>query len=66
MSYTLISSLVGVICALLAGFLFGWVSLEDVDVELLAPCVRRFYRTHNYGSIQLTENVLKSDTQKSC
>lgn len=65
MSFTLFSTVVGVVCAQLAGFVFGWVDLKDVDVELLAPCMRRFYRKHHYDSVQLTEGVLKADSQKS-
>ncbi|KAH8310912.1 hypothetical protein KR044_003467 [Drosophila immigrans] len=64
MCYTLFSTAVGMICAYLSGFVFGFRELEDIDVELLAPCVRRFYRI-NYASVQLDDTVLKSGNQKS-
>ncbi|XP_032593225.1 sodium-coupled monocarboxylate transporter 1 isoform X2 [Drosophila grimshawi] len=59
MTYTLFSSLVGIIVGYLSSFIFGRHELKDVDVELLAPCLRRFYRG-NYASVQLKESALKS------
>ncbi|KAM8705530.1 hypothetical protein ACLKA7_009912 [Drosophila subpalustris] len=64
MCYTFFSSAVGVISAYLSGFVFGFREHEDIDVELLAPCVRRFYRT-KYTSVQLDDTRLKSVIQKS-
>jgi len=64
MCYTFISAAVGVIFAYLSGFIFGFRELEDIDVELLAPCVRRFYRV-KYASIQLDDTLIKSDIRKS-
>jgi len=64
MCYTLFSSAVGVISAYLSGYIFGFRELEEIDVELLAPCVRRFYRV-NYTSVELDETQLKSGIQKS-
>lgn len=59
MSYTLFSSLVGILAGLLSSLVFGRVELDQVDVELLAPCLRRFYKS-KYASVELNESVLKS------
>ncbi|KRG01432.1 sodium-coupled monocarboxylate transporter 1 isoform X3 [Drosophila mojavensis] len=59
MNYTLFSSLVGILAGLLSSLVFGRVELEDVDVDLLAPCMRRFYKS-KYASVELNESTLKS------
>ncbi|XP_064554486.1 putative sodium-dependent multivitamin transporter isoform X4 [Drosophila montana] len=59
MNYTLFAAVVGIIFGHLSSFIFGRVALEDVDVELLAPCMRRFYR-RKYASVETNESVVKS------
>ncbi|XP_017848100.1 sodium-coupled monocarboxylate transporter 1 isoform X1 [Drosophila busckii] len=65
MYYTLFATIVGVVCSWLASYLFGRVELADVNTELLAPCMRRFY-SNRYASVQLDESMFKSEeAQKS-
>lgn len=59
MNYTLFAAIVGITFGHLSSFIFGRVALEDVDVELLAPCMRRFYR-RKYASVETNESLVKS------
>ncbi|XP_022209730.2 sodium-coupled monocarboxylate transporter 1 isoform X2 [Drosophila obscura] len=64
MYYSMIGAVVSVVVAQLAGFFFGRNTPEDVDPELLSPCIRGFYKT-NYASVQLEENTLTNFNEKS-
>ncbi|KQS52246.1 sodium-coupled monocarboxylate transporter 1 isoform X2 [Drosophila erecta] len=64
MFYCFIGAAVGVITAYLAGFVFGRNTADDVDVELLSPCIRGFHKS-SYASVKLDENTLKSFNAKT-
>jgi len=55
---------VGVTAAHLAGFIFGRNKAEDVDLELISPAIRVFYKS-SYTSVKLDDNTLKSFNEKS-
>ncbi|KAH8294033.1 hypothetical protein KR054_007652, partial [Drosophila jambulina] len=54
MLYSTMGATVAVITAHLAGFIFGRNKPEDVDIDLLSPCIRRFQKA-NYTSVKLDE-----------
>ncbi|KMZ05986.1 sodium-coupled monocarboxylate transporter 1 isoform X2 [Drosophila simulans] len=64
MFYSVMGAAVGVITAHLAGFVFGRNTADDVDIELLSPCIRRFQKS-SYSSVKLDENTLKSFNAKT-
>ncbi|KAH8382222.1 hypothetical protein KR009_002452 [Drosophila setifemur] len=64
MFYCLMGATVNVVCSYIAGFFFGRNKAEDVDIELLSPCIRRFQKS-NYLSVELDENNLKSSNEKA-
>ncbi|XP_043064896.1 sodium-coupled monocarboxylate transporter 1 isoform X2 [Drosophila ficusphila] len=64
MFYSVMGTIVGVTCAHLAGFIFGRNKPEDVDADLLSPCIRGFQKS-SYVSVKLNENNLKSFNEKS-
>ncbi|XP_039490993.1 sodium-coupled monocarboxylate transporter 1-like isoform X3 [Drosophila santomea] len=64
MFYSVMGAAVGVITAHLAGFVFGRNTADDVDIELLSPCIRRFQKS-SYASVKLDENTLKSFNAKT-
>lgn len=64
MFYSVMGAAVGVIIAHLAGFVFGRNTADDVDIELLSPCIRRFQKS-SYSSVKLDENTLKSFNAKT-
>ncbi|KAI8045300.1 hypothetical protein M5D96_001480 [Drosophila gunungcola] len=64
MFYTVMGGTVGVIVGHLAGFIFGRNKPDDVEDELLSPCMRRF-RKSMYSSVSLNENSIKSPDEKS-
>ncbi|KAH8313392.1 hypothetical protein KR067_005180, partial [Drosophila pandora] len=54
MFYSVMGATVGVVTAHIAGFFFGRNKAEDVDFELISPCIRRFQKS-NYLSVKLDE-----------
>ncbi|KAI8045901.1 hypothetical protein M5D96_002090 [Drosophila gunungcola] len=64
MFYSVMGAFVGVTTAHLAGFVFGRNKADDVDIDLLSPCIRGFQKA-TYSSIKLDENALKSFNEKS-
>ncbi|XP_020798579.1 sodium-coupled monocarboxylate transporter 1 isoform X2 [Drosophila serrata] len=64
MLYSTMGATVAVITAHLAGFIFGRNKPEDVDIDLLSPCIRRFHKI-NYTSVKLDETILKVPNEKS-
>ncbi|XP_017129024.1 sodium-coupled monocarboxylate transporter 1-like isoform X4 [Drosophila elegans] len=64
MFYSVMGALVGVTTAHLAGFVFGRNKADDVDIDLLSPCIRGFQKA-TYSSVNLDENILKSFNEKS-
>lgn len=64
MFYSVMGATVGVVAAHIAGFFFGRNKAEDVDLELISPCIRRFQKS-NYLSVKLDETILKSSNEKS-
>ncbi|XP_017079737.2 sodium-coupled monocarboxylate transporter 1 isoform X2 [Drosophila eugracilis] len=64
MFYSVLGALIAVTVAHLAGSVFGRNKDDDVDIDLLSPCVRGFQKS-NYSSVKLNENTLKNVTEKS-
>nr|XP_036675381.1 sodium-coupled monocarboxylate transporter 1 isoform X2 [Drosophila suzukii] len=64
MLYSSMGAVVGVTAAHLAGFIFGRNKAEDVDLELISPAIRVFYKS-SYTSVKLDDNTLKSFNEKS-
>lgn len=58
MLYSTMGASVSLVIAHLAGFVFGRNKPEDVDMDLLSPCIRRFQKP-NYASVKLDETILK-------
>ncbi|XP_016988406.1 uncharacterized protein LOC108050986 [Drosophila rhopaloa] len=64
MLYCAMGAIVSVTTAHLAGFIFGRNKAEDVDIDLLSPCIRGFQKA-SYFSVKLDENTLKRFNEKS-
>ncbi|XP_036675381.3 sodium-coupled monocarboxylate transporter 1 isoform X2 [Drosophila suzukii] len=64
MLYSSMGAAVGVTAAHLAGFIFGRNKADDVDLELISPAIRVFYKS-SYTSVKLDDNTLKSFNEKS-
>ncbi|XP_037714192.1 sodium-coupled monocarboxylate transporter 1 isoform X4 [Drosophila subpulchrella] len=64
MLYSCMGAAVGVTAAHLAGFIFGRNKVEDVDLELISPAIRGFYKS-SYTSVKRDDNTLESFNEKS-